>query len=199
MHVINGLTDLCHPCQALADMMTIREWFADLDQRHLLFVGDGNNVARSLAAACAMTGMRFTLACPAGYEIEQAWLKRILSAYPSAKIEQVRDPLIAAKGADVIYTDVWTSMGQESEQAARRRDFAKYQVNGELLSRAPSHVRVLHCLPAVRGEEITDEVIDGVASSVIDQAENRMHAQNALLVWLLAPQWIATEGLQDHS
>lgn len=191
MHVINGLTDLCHPCQAIADVLTIQEWFADLTKCHVLFVGDGNNVARSLALACAMTGMRFTLACPNGYELDQPWIDRLRKRYPKAKVEQVRDPMNVIGESDVVYTDVWTSMGQEAEQAKRRSDFAKYQINDKLIAAAPKHLRILHCLPAVRGEEITDEAIDGANSSVIDQAENRMHAQNGLLAWLMAPQWVA--------
>ncbi len=194
MHVINGLTDVCHPCQAIADVLTIQEWFNDLHQRHVLFVGDGNNVARSLAEACAMNDMRFTLAAPKGYEFDDAWLNDIRKRFPKGRVEQVRDPMAAVKDADVIYTDVWTSMGQEAEQAKRRSDFAAYQVNSALVKAAPRHVRVLHCLPAVRGEEITDDVLDGPCSSVIDQAENRMHGQNGLLAWLLAPEWVAANA-----
>ncbi len=189
LHVINGLTDLCHPCQAIADVLTIQEWFEDFKNCHVLFVGDGNNVARSLALACAMTGMKFTLACPKGYELDEPWIKRVQKAYPKAKLDQVRDPFGVVGGADVIYTDVWTSMGQEAEQAKRRADFAKYQINEALIAAAPKHVRVLHCLPAVRGEEITDKAADGPSSSIIDQAENRMHGQNGLLAWMLAPEW----------
>ncbi len=188
--VINGLTDLCHPCQAMADVLTLLEAFGDVKGRHLVFVGDGNNVAHSLALICAMLKMRFTLACPDGYEMNGDWLQRIAQRYPQASIERVSDAKSAASTADAIYTDVWTSMGQESEMAARRAAFAQYQVNAELMAAAPSHTRVLHCLPAVRGEEITDDVIDSPQSDVIVQAGNRMHAQKGLLVWMLNRQWI---------
>ncbi|MCM2374066.1 ornithine carbamoyltransferase [Aporhodopirellula aestuarii] len=188
--VINSLTDLSHPCQAIADVMTIQEAFGSLDGKHLVFVGDGNNVSRSLALACAMLGLRFTLACPEGYELDDEWLTRIAKRYPKSQIRQVTDPKLAVKDADAIYTDVWTSMGQEAESKVRRKAFADYQLNDELMAAAPPTARVLHCLPAVRGEEITDSVIDGPQSDVINQAGNRMHAQKALLVFLLRPEWI---------
>jgi ornithine carbamoyltransferase len=188
--VINGLTDLCHPCQALADVMTIRESLGDLNNKHLVFVGDGNNVAHSLALICAMLNMRFTLACPDGYAMDEAWLARVFEQHPDAAIEQRSDPKVAVADADAIYTDVWTSMGQEAEMAARRKAFAPYQVNAQLMAAAPNHARVLHCLPAVRGEEITDDVIDSPQSDVIVQAGNRMHAQKGLLVWMLNRPWI---------
>ena len=188
--VINGLTDLCHPCQAMADVMTVRESLGDLKGKHLVFVGDGNNVAHSLALICAMLDMRFTLACPDGYRMSDDWLKRVFERYPKAAIEQRADARQAVADADAIYTDVWTSMGQESEMAIRRKVFAPYQVNTDLMAAAPSHTRVLHCLPAVRGEEITDDVIDSPQSDVISQAGNRMHAQKGLLVWLLNRDWI---------
>ncbi len=190
MPVINSLTDLSHPCQALADALTIQEAFGTLQGRHVVFVGDGNNVSRSLALACAMLGLHFTLARPAGYEFDQSWLDRIAKRYPNAKIDQVSDPFIAVKDADAIYTDVWTSMGQEAESKIRRQAFADYQLNRKLMLAAPATARVLHCLPAVRGQEITDDVIDGRQSDVINQAGNRMHAQKALLVFLLRPEWI---------
>jgi len=188
--IINSLTDLCHPCQSIADLLTLQEEFGELEGRHMVFVGDGNNVARSTALACAMMGIRFTLACPPGYELDQDWLDQIRSTYPEAPIIQGHDAAAAVADADAIYTDVWTSMGQEAETKERRRAFADFQVNQELLDAAPAHARVLHCLPAVRGEEITDEAMDGPRSSVIAQAGNRMHAQKALLVHLLRPQWI---------
>ena len=188
--VINGLTDLCHPCQAMADVMTIRESLGPLPGKHLVFVGDGNNVAHSLALICAMLEMRFTLACPDGYRMNDQWVDRVLEQYPSASVTQTEDAKAAVADADAIYTDVWTSMGQESEAATRRSAFAPYQVNEELMAAAPNHARVLHCLPAVRGEEITDEVIDSDQSDVIVQAGNRMHAQKGLLVWLLNRAWI---------
>ena len=190
MPVINSLTDLCHPCQAIADAMTLQEAFGDLTGKHLVYLGDGNNVARSLALISAMLGMRFTISCPDGYEIDESWLARIRAAYPSAMIHRIGDPEEAVADAHAVYTDVWTSMGQEAERAERRSVFARYQVNTRLVSAAPHDVRVLHCLPAVRGEEITNEVIDGPNSEVILQAGNRMHAQKGLLVWLLNPAWI---------
>jgi ornithine carbamoyltransferase len=190
MPVINGLTDLCHPCQALADVLTIQQNFGSYRGKHLVFVGDGNNVAHSLALICAMLSMRFTLACPEGYEMDADWMKQVETAYPGAEIRQLRDAKSSVKDADAIYTDVWTSMGQEAEAAERRKIFADYQVNGELMAAAPSTARVLHCLPAVRGEEITDEVIDSKQSDIIIQAGNRMHAQKGLMVWMLNPQWI---------
>jgi ornithine carbamoyltransferase len=188
--VINGLTDLCHPCQALADVMTIEESLGSLPGKHLVFVGDGNNVAQSLALICAMLEMRFTLACPPGYEMDPNWLARVAAAYPRARIDQSVAPATAVADADAIYTDVWTSMGQEAEQAERRAAFAPFQLNRQLMAAAPPHARVLHCLPAVRGEEITNDVIDSPQSDVIAQAGNRMHAQKGLLVWLLNPSWI---------
>lgn len=195
--VINGLTDLCHPCQAMADVLTIQDAFGDVQGRHLVFVGDGNNVAHSLALICAMLEMRFTLACPAGYEMDADWITRVRSQYPDAKIEQTCGAKAAVADADVIYTDVWTSMGQEAETAVRKQAFRDYQVNGALMTAAPKHCRVLHCLPAVRGEEITDEVIDSPQSDVIAQAGNRMHAQKGLLVWMLGGAWI-DENVPDR-
>ncbi|MCC9658035.1 ornithine carbamoyltransferase [Rhodopirellula halodulae] len=193
--VINSLTDLCHPCQAIADVLTLQENFGEVKGRHMVFVGDGNNVSRSLALACAMLDIRFTLACPEGYELDQPWLDRITAKYPNANLQQIDDPIAAVKDADAIYTDVWTSMGQEAESIVRRAAFKDFQVNEELLRAAPKTARVLHCLPAVRGEEITDEVMDGPQSVVIEQAGNRMHAQKALLIQLLRPEWIA-ENIQ---
>lgn len=192
MPVINGLTDLCHPCQALADVLTIEEAFGCYEKKHLVFVGDGNNVSHSLALICAMLGMKFTLACPDGYQMDSVWLSRVEKAYPKAEIETLHDPAAAVKTADAIYTDVWTSMGQEAEMAARRDAFSDFQLNRLLMDAAPSTARVLHCLPAVRGEEITDDVIDGPQSDIIRQAGNRMHAQKGLLVWMLARDWIAS-------
>lgn len=190
MPVINGLTDLCHPCQALADVLTIREAFGTEVGKHVVFVGDGNNVSGSLALISAMLGMKFTLACPEGYQLDSSWLEQVIQRYPEASIEQTSDVTTAVKTADAIYTDVWTSMGQEEETAIRKKAFADYQVNSELMAKAPEHARILHCLPAVRGEEITDEVIDSDQSDVIAQAGNRMHAQKGLLVWLLNRKWV---------
>jgi len=194
--VINGLTDLSHPCQAIADVLTIQEALPvdeTLADKHLVFVGDGNNVSRSLALICAMLDMRFTLACPDGYKIDESWMSDIRDRFPDSQIDQVSDPKAAVEDATAIYTDVWTSMGQEKESAQRRKDFADFQVNAELMAAAPKTARVLHCLPAIRGEEITDEVIDGPNSDVIAQAGNRMHAQKGLLVWLLNPKWVAEQ------
>ena len=190
MPIINGLTDLCHPCQAMADVLTIRQSLGAVTGKHLVFVGDGNNVAHSLALICAMLEMKFTLACPDGYNMDEHWVAQVREKYPEADIKQNNDPHVAVSDADAIYTDVWTSMGQEAETAARKQAFAEYQVNSNLMSSAPEHARVLHCLPAVRGEEITDEVIDGPQSDVIAQAGNRMHAQKGLLVWMLGRDWI---------
>lgn len=190
MPVINGLTDLCHPCQALADVLTIREAFGTEVGKHVVFVGDGNNVSGSLALISAMLGMKFTLACPEGYQLDSSWLEQVIQRYPEASIEQTSDVTTAVKTADAIYTDVWTSMGQEEETAIRKKAFADYQVNSKLMAEAPEHARILHCLPAVRGEEITDEVIDSDQSDVIAQAGNRMHAQKGLLVWLLNRKWV---------
>ncbi|MEC7680717.1 MAG: ornithine carbamoyltransferase [Planctomycetota bacterium] len=190
MPVINGLTDLCHPCQALADVLTIREAFGTEVGKHVVFVGDGNNVSGSLALISAMLGMKFTLACPEGYQLDSSWLEQVRNRYPEALIEQTSDVTTAVKTADAIYTDVWTSMGQEEESAIRKKAFADYQVNSELMAEAPEHARILHCLPAVRGEEITDGVIDSDQSDVIAQAGNRMHAQKGLLVWLLNRKWV---------
>lgn len=189
--VINGLTDLCHPCQAMADVLTIHGALGGLSGKHLVFVGDGNNVSQSLALICAMLEMRFTLACPRGYEMQEDWMQRIAKRYPTAAINTTTDAKSAVADADAIYTDVWTSMGQEAEMEERKRAFAPYQVNADLMAAAPSHARVLHCLPAVRGQEITDDVIDSPQSDVIVQAGNRMHAQKGLLVWMLNRDWIA--------
>ena len=188
--VINGLTDLSHPCQAIADAMTLQETLGSLDGKRIVFIGDGNNVARSLMLVSAMLGMSFTLACPDGYQIDEAWCSRVQQAYPEAKFSQLRDPLEAVVDADAVYTDVWTSMGQEAEKAERRQIFADYRIDEKLMRVAPRHARVLHCLPAIRGQEITDAVIDGPQSDVIQQAGNRMHAQKGLLAWLLARPWV---------
>ncbi|MDA8743217.1 ornithine carbamoyltransferase [Rubripirellula amarantea] len=188
--IINGLTDLCHPCQSLADIATIEQALGTYEDKHVVFVGDGNNVSQSLALICAMLDMRFTLACPPEYEMDADWLTQIEAKYPKAKIVQTNDPTKAVVDADAIYTDVWTSMGQEVEAAQRRKVFADFQVNSKLMSAAPSTARVLHCLPAVRGQEITDDVIDSKQSDVIIQAGNRMHAQKALLVWMLNRAWV---------
>lgn len=186
--VINGLSDARHPCQAMADILTIYEQFGDVAGRKLAYIGDGNNVAVSLLAACAHFGMDFAVATPEGYELP---VEAILDANDAArehniKIETFTDPAAAAFEADVIYTDTWVSMGQEEEAKQRLQTFEKYQVNADLLSKAKATAIVLHCLPAHRGQEITDEVADGPQSRIFAQAENRLHAQKAILVNLLA-------------
>jgi ornithine carbamoyltransferase len=184
--VINALSDYSHPCQALADVMTMQDEFGeDLSGRHMVFVGDGNNVARSLATICAKLGMRFTLACPPGYALEPQCFELIRRQIPQAQLDQVHDAGQAVADADAIYCDTFVSMGQESEKQDRLRDFADYQVNEQLLGAAPDRAIVLHCLPAYRGVEITDEVMDGPASRVFQQAHNRLHAQKGLLRVLL--------------
>jgi len=183
--VINGLSDYYHPCQALADVFTMQEVFGDLRGRTLVFVGDGNNVARSLAVCCGKLGVRFILAAPDGYGFDEEFVQTYLRHVAGAELLQHGEPIRAVRTADVIYTDVWTSMGQESERERRLAHFAAYQVNAGLLSSAPAHARVMHCLPAHRGEEVTSEVLDGDRSIVFQQAGNRLHAQKALLQWLL--------------
>jgi ornithine carbamoyltransferase len=183
--VINGLTDQSHPCQAMADVMTMRE-FSDgtIKGKQLTFVGDGNNVARSLLKSAAICGMKFRLVGPAKYQIDLKLVDRIRKHYGQLDFEQGTDIRSLVRDADFIYTDVWTSMGQESEASARSADFVPYQINESLMKLAPPQAKVLHCLPARRGLEITDDVIDSASSIVFPQAENRMHAQKGLLVWL---------------
>jgi ornithine carbamoyltransferase len=183
--VINGLSDHAHPCQALADVFTLQEVFGEVKGRTVVFVGDGNNVARSLAIGCGMLDIRFVLSSPEGYSFDEAFLRIYHQRLPQAELLLTSDPVRAVRTADVIYTDVWTSMGQEGERAERLKHFASFQVNAALLAQAPPHARVMHCLPAHRGEEITDEVLDGERNIVFQQAGNRMHAQKALLQWLL--------------
>jgi len=185
--VFNGLSDDYHPCQALTDLFTIREVFGSLDSKRLVFIGDGNNVASSLAIICGMLGMSMVLACPPGYELQDGLLNRIRLFYPLADISQTNDPLVAVRDADIIYTDVWASMGQEDEAEVRKRDFGRFQVNSQLLAHAPKTCRFMHDLPARRGLEVTDEVIDGRQSIVFEQAENRMHLAKGLLAWMLMP------------
>lgn len=184
--VINALSDHSHPVQALADIMTIRDEFgADLAGRTLAFVGDGNNVSRSLARLCSKLGMHFVLAAPEGYTLEADLFDRINRDVPGVSARQISDPVEAVKQADVIVTDTFVSMGQEEEKEQRLPIFAPYQVNVELLSQAPEHAIVLHCLPAYRGVEITDEVMDGPRSRVFPEAHNRLHAQKGLLAVLM--------------
>jgi ornithine carbamoyltransferase len=183
--VINGLTDLDHPCQALADIFTMREVFGTLAGLKLTFVGDGNNVARALARCCGKVGMKFHLATPPGYEFDAAFLASLKQDVPQLELTMGNDPRAAVRDAQCIYTDVWTSMGQESEMEARRKIFAPFQVNAKLMSQAPADAIFMHCLPARRGEEVTDDVIDGPQSRVVQEAANRMHAQKGVLAWLL--------------
>ncbi len=182
--VINGLTDLYHPCQVMGDILTIQEKKGDLKSLRIAWVGDGNNVAHSWINAAARLPFNLSLACPPGYEPK----KEILETAKKLAGERIicgNDPLEAVRDVDVINTDVWTSMGQDEERRERLAAFQGYQINGDLLRNAKSDAIVLHCLPAHRGEEITDEVMDGPNSVIFDQAENRMHLQRALLDWLL--------------
>jgi ornithine carbamoyltransferase len=183
--VINGLSDYYHPCQALADLFTFKEEFGTLAGRTLAFIGDGNNVARSLAICCAKLSVNFVLAAPDGYGFDEAFLKIYERGLPNQPFLQNGKPAHAVQGADIIYTDVWTSMGQEAEREQRLQVFSGYQVDEALLARAPAHARFMHCLPAHRGEEVSAGVMDGKRSLVFRQAGNRMHAQKALLLWLL--------------
>lgn len=184
--VINGLTDLEHPCQALADMQTVREKLGDFSGR-LVFVGDGNNVCNSLLLITAMLGMDMDVACPAGYEPDPEITGRAekIARKSGSEIRVLHDPREAVDGADVVYTDVWVSMGYEEETDERLRVFRSYQVNSELMKLASPDAIFMHCLPAVRGQETTSEVIDGPQSVVWDQAENRLHAQKAIMHWLM--------------
>jgi ornithine carbamoyltransferase len=186
--VINGLTDLEHPCQALADVMTLRERGSRTRPLKLAFVGDGNNVSRSLAIACSRLGIHFSIAAPEEYQLEAELIERLRRENPQAELQQTADPALALKDATAVYTDVWSSMGFEAEAARRERDFAAYQVNATLMAHAPHDVIFMHCLPAHRGMEVTDEVIDSSASVVVAQAANRMHTQKSLLVWLIGSE-----------
>jgi ornithine carbamoyltransferase len=183
--VINGLTDYAHPCQALADIYTLRELAGSVAGQTLAYVGDANNVARSLLELCGLVGMRFVMATPAPYQFDANYLKEIRATVPQLNFHVTSDPLEAVRGALAVYTDVWASMGQESESAQRRNAFAPYQVNVRLM-KAAGDAYFMHCLPARRGEEVTDEVIDGPRSIVVQQAANRLHVQKGILAWLLA-------------
>jgi len=185
--VINGLSDYNHPCQALADLLTIREKLGRLEGVRLAYVGDGNNVAHSLIFGAALTGMEIRVATPEGYGPDDGVVEQgnALAELSGAVIEVTDNPGTAVRDADVVYTDSWTSMGQEAEASERARVFPPYQVNADLLAQASPGVGVMHCLPAHRGQEITDDVADGEHSWLWDQAENRLHAQKAVLVRLL--------------
>jgi ornithine carbamoyltransferase len=185
--VINALSDLEHPCQALADFFTLQEQFGNLSKIHLAYVGDGNNVAHSLLLTGAALGSSVSIATPEGFAPSPAVVEaaQALSEETGAAINIVTDPHEAVAGADAVYTDVWASMGKENEADSRSAAFAPYQVNAELMQDAAPHAVFMHCLPAHRGWEVTDEVIDSSNSVVFDQAENRLHIQKAILVWLL--------------
>ena len=186
--VINGLTDYLHPCQALADLFTLRELIGPLKGKSLVYVGDGNNVARSLAVGCGKLGMRFVLASPKVYQFDAEFMAALQRDVPQLKMTVTADPRKAVRDAAAVYTDVWTSMGQEAESEVRRQALSDYQVNEALLSNAPESALFMHCLPARRGEEVTDAVIDGPSSIVVQQAANRLHVQKGILAWLLAAQ-----------
>jgi len=183
--VINALTDWSHPCQAMADVLTIAEHFDRIEGITIAFIGDGNNVARSLAFAAAKLGMKLVVASPAGYELDAKSIQDA-NALAADCVTQTHDPKAAVADADVIYTDTWVSMGQEDEKEKRRQEFAGFEVNTELVAVAPGHVKIMHCLPAYRGFEISDEVTESPNSIIFDQAENRLHFQRALLRKLMS-------------
>ncbi|HYE04318.1 MAG TPA: ornithine carbamoyltransferase [Planctomycetota bacterium] len=183
--VINGLCDLFHPCQALADVLTIKEHLGTTAKLKVAFIGDANNVCRSLARACILGGSELVLACPQGYGFDAAF--RAGLGADAARVTEVRDPAEAARGAHVLYTDVWTSMGQEAETSDRAKAFAGYRIDGKLIAAARPDCLVMHDLPAHRGEEITDEAVEHPRSVIFDQAENRLHAQKAVMRLLMAP------------
>jgi ornithine carbamoyltransferase len=184
--VINALTDDDHPCQALADVLTLRERFGDCEGRKVTYLGDGNNVAASLAEACAMGGFDFCLSAPEGFDLPEPRMKSIrsIAATQGTAVWVERDPAVAAKDASALYTDVWISMGQSADEG-KTQALRPYQLNGDLLGKALPEAVVLHCLPAHRGDEITDEAMDGSSSAVFDQAENRLHTQKALMAFLI--------------
>jgi ornithine carbamoyltransferase len=187
LHVVNALTDQEHPCQALADLQTLHEVWGGWRGRTLAFIGDGNNVATSVAQGAVMLGTTFHIASPEGYDLPAAVVERAMRvARHGAQIRLFRDPVEAVRGADAVYTDVWTSMGQEAEGAERRRAFENYQVTPQLMRHASDRASFLHCLPAHRNEEVATEVFESPASVVFDQAENRLHSQKALLLTLMA-------------
>jgi ornithine carbamoyltransferase len=186
--VVNALTDYAHPCQALADLYTLRELVGDVRGRRVAYIGDGNNVARSLAMGCGRLGARCVMASPKGYELSAEYAEKVRRENADADLHLTADPVEAVREATAVYTDVWASMGQETENEVRRRVFAPYQVNAKLMAQAPRDAFFMHDLPAHRGEEVTDEVIDGPQSVVLRQANNRMHVQKGLLVWLLGSQ-----------
>ncbi len=183
--VINGLTDRSHPCQALADLMTVIELEGDLKNTKIAYLGDANNVAESLAVICSRLQVPLSVASPPNYQFPDRFVSELNQLAGSTVIEQTEDPAKAIADASIVYTDVWTSMGQEAENEQRLIDFKSYQVNAGLMRQARPNAKFLHCLPARRGEEVASEVIDSPASAIIEQANNRLHAQKGLVVWLL--------------
>lgn len=183
--IINGLTDVSHPCQALADILTVIEVAGSTDGVVITYLGDGNNVAYSLALICCQLGIELRIGAPEKYQFESKFIDMLNERAGSTLISQTDDPRAAAEGAHFIYTDVWTSMGQEAESKQRLADLADFQVNRAIMEVAHNDVKFLHCLPARRGEEVTAEVIDGNQSAIIQQANNRLHAQKGLVVWLM--------------
>ena len=183
--VINGLTSLNHPCQAFADILTVQELFGQLDSVKIAYVGDANNVTRSLAVLCSKLGVRLAIGAPQAYQFEPDFVDHLNRQAGKQLITQMTDPHLAVAAANVVYTDVWASMGQEDQQRQRINDLAEFQVNRSLMQSADNNARFLHCLPARRGEEVTAEVIDGPQSAILQQAENRLHAQKGLVRWLL--------------
>jgi ornithine carbamoyltransferase len=183
--VINALTDWSHPCQAMADVLTIKEHLGRLEGVKVAYVGDGNNVARSLAFACAKLGIKMVIATPAGYELDAETIETT-NQISAGSVCQINEPARAVGGADIIYTDTWVSMGQEGEKKKRIKDFKGFQVDAKLVKLAGGGVKVMHCLPAYRGFEITDEVVESPNSIIFDQSENRLHFQRALLKKLLS-------------
>jgi ornithine carbamoyltransferase len=187
--IINALSDCAHPCQAMGDMLTIQESLGKLEGACLVFVGDGNNVARSLAVASGLLGVQFVLAAPPGYAFPESFRAAFRRKFPDVPLAVDHDPTNALLGADVVYTDVWASMGQEHEADARQSAFEPFQVNANLMARAKPEAIFLHCLPAHRDEEVTSEVLEGRQSQVLLQAANRLHFQKALLLWLVLEGW----------
>ena len=188
--MINGLTDLLHPCQALTDLMTVQEHFGGTSGKKFCYIGDGNNMAHSLMLAAPKAGMDFAYAAPKGYEVEREIWDQALSAAAAAgtRITETVDPAEAIAGAHVVYTDVWASMGQEEESAKRIQDFQGFEVNSALMGHADPNAIFMHCLPAHRGEEVSAEVCDGPQSVIFDQAENRLHLQKAIMVHLMSDE-----------
>lgn len=183
--IINGLSDTRHPCQALTDLFTVREVCGDVRGKKFVFVGDGNNVATSLGIVCALLDVPFTICAPENYRLCEKYLEHLHAKFPNAQVTQTADFTTALADASIIYTDVWTSMGQEAQDEERRKIFSPFQVNAALLKHAPPTARFMHCLPAKRGREVTDDVLDGPQCIAWQQAENRMHLAKGLLCWVL--------------